>query len=114
MTATILADDDCDGFRYRLRTSTHIDALGAGMVFRTSWGLFMGTIAEVIYRDTVVGTTMALQKAGTGLENRYVFDSTAYDIKDMASQGLVQIVDERKSESADGALITELVFKRLR
>lgn len=74
----------------------------------------MGTIADVIYRDAVVGTTMALPKAGTGLENGYVFDSTACALKDMASRGLVPIVGECESESADGALITEWVFKMLR
>jgi hypothetical protein len=42
----------------------------------------MQTIAESVYRCADIGSTIALPKAGTRLENRYVFDSSARLISD--------------------------------
>lgn len=73
----------------------------------------MHTIAESIYRGIDVGTTVALPKAGTALENRFVFDSSAHEIKAMAERGLVKIVSERRASERDDALITDIVFVRM-
>jgi hypothetical protein len=73
----------------------------------------MPTIAERIYADAEVGIPVALPKAGTALENRYVFDSSAREIMAMAERGLLKIANEcRASESAD-AMITDIVFVKM-
>ncbi len=73
----------------------------------------MSTIAESIYADARVGIPVALPKAGTPLQNRYVFDSSAREIVAMAERGLVEIASEsRASEDAD-AMITDIVFVKM-
>jgi hypothetical protein len=47
-----------------------------------------------VYRDADIGSTIALPKAGTRLENRYVFDASAREIKALAARRLVEIVSE--------------------
>jgi hypothetical protein len=73
----------------------------------------MHTIAQSIYRDASIGATIALPKAGTPLENRYVFDSSAREIKAMAGRGLVKIVSEERAFEHESALITDIVFVRV-
>jgi len=70
----------------------------------------MPTIAESIYSRAGIGTPVELPKAGTALENRYVFDSSAREIMAMAERGLVKIVSERRSTEGADALITDVVF----
>jgi hypothetical protein len=70
----------------------------------------MSTIAESIYLRSRIGTSVKLPKAGTALENRYVFDSSAREIMAMAERGLVKIVSERRSTEGADALITDMVF----
>jgi hypothetical protein len=65
--------------------------------------LAMQAIAESVYRDASIGSIVELPKAGTRLENRYVFDSSAREIKTMAERGLLKIVNERRT--SDGALL---------
>jgi hypothetical protein len=74
----------------------------------------MQTIAESVYRCADIGSTIALPKAGTRLENRYVFDSSAREIKAMAERGLVEIVTEHHAAGHEGALITDIVFVKIR
>lgn len=74
----------------------------------------MGTVAENVYRAAGIGMSMELPKAGTALENRYVFDSSAREIKAMAERGLVKIVSERLSSERDDAIITDMTFVRIR
>jgi hypothetical protein len=74
----------------------------------------MHTIAQSIYRDASIGTPIALPKAGTPLENRYVFDSSAHEIKAMAERGVVKIVREERASEHESALITDIVFVRVR
>lgn len=52
--------------------------------------------------------------ARTGLESPYVCDASARELKDMASQGLVKIVEERRLDEAPEGLISRLTFERLR
>ncbi len=71
----------------------------------------MRTLAESAYFDSEFGALSELPAAGTALENPYVYDSSARELKAMASLGLVKIVEERRV--ADG-LISRLTFERLR
>lgn len=74
----------------------------------------MQTIAESVYRDASIGTIVELPKAGTRLENRYVFDSSAREIKAMAERGLVKIVAEHRATEHECALITDIAFVKVR
>ena len=74
----------------------------------------MNTVAQSIYSEASIGTTIALPKAGTPLENRYVFDSSAREIKAMAGRGLVNVVSERRASEHESALITDIRFVRVR
>ena len=72
----------------------------------------MRTLAETVYLDSEFGALSELPNAGSALENPYVYDSSAAELKAMASNGLLRIVEE--SRSADGSLIRHLTFRRLR
>jgi hypothetical protein len=74
----------------------------------------MHSIAERLYQEAIVGSTIALPKAGTRLENRYVFDAAAREVKAMAERGLVEIVTEHRIGVHESSLITEIVFVKLR
>lgn len=74
----------------------------------------MHTIADSIYRDASIGIAVALPKAGTALENGFVFDSSAREIKAMADLGLVRIISESRATENERAPITDMVFVRMR
>ncbi len=74
----------------------------------------MRTLAQNVFLESEVGTLSELPTAGTPLENPYVYDSSAQELKAMASEGLLKIVEERRGGSGSGALINRLTFKRLR
>jgi hypothetical protein len=73
----------------------------------------MITLAQRFYIDTRTGSTVPLPRAGTSMENPFVFDACAREIKSLAERGCVDIVSERRSDSGGDGLITELVFKKL-
>jgi hypothetical protein len=73
----------------------------------------MSTIAQNVYRDASIGGTIELPKAGTPLENSWVYDSSAREIKAMAEQGLVKIVSERRASERDDAMITAIAFVKM-
>ena len=73
----------------------------------------MQTLARHVYLDSELGGLIELPSAGSPLENPYVYDSSAREIKAMASEGLVKIVDERRVDGLEG-LISRLTFRRLR
>lgn len=73
----------------------------------------MQTLALRAYLDSEFGSLSELPSAGSHLENPYVYDSSAREIKAMAGDGLVKIVDERHIAGSDG-LIDRLTFTRLR
>jgi hypothetical protein len=73
----------------------------------------MSTIAERVYTEASVGAIVWLPKFGTRLENRYVFDSAAREIKVMAELGRVTIVEERRESKTDSDLITDIAFLKL-
>jgi hypothetical protein len=74
----------------------------------------MGTLAHSAYLDSEFGQLRELPRAGSALENPYVFDATARELKGMAERGLVEIVSERTVSSATGPLIDRLCFRRVR
>jgi hypothetical protein len=74
----------------------------------------MSTYAQTLYVDSAFGVPQDLPKAGLPLENPYVYDATARELKDMAQAGLVNIVNEHIRLVDDEALIDQLTFVRLR
>jgi hypothetical protein len=75
---------------------------------------FMRTLAHATYLDSRFGVECELPHAGSALENPYVYDASARELKAMAERGLVEIVDERRRTHDDEALIQHLSFRRLR
>jgi hypothetical protein len=74
----------------------------------------MRTLAHATYLDSHFGVECELPHAGSALENPYVYDASARELKAMAERGLVEIVDERRRDHDDEALIQHLSFRRLR
>jgi hypothetical protein len=73
----------------------------------------MRTLAQSAYLESEFGALSELPNVGSSLENPYVYDASAKELKAMASQGLIRIVEERRGGSRD-ALINRLTFQRLR
>jgi hypothetical protein len=73
----------------------------------------MYTLAQSIYLDSTFGVEEELPRAGSALENPYVFDASARELKDMAARGLLKIVEEHVSRWGDEALIDRLRFRRV-
>ena len=74
----------------------------------------MPNLIERIYLDSELGVSTEFDAAGTTLENPYVYDSAARDLKAMAGRGLVRIMNEQVRCSPAGALIEKISFERLR
>ena len=74
----------------------------------------MRTLAQSAYLESEFGALSELPGAGTALENPYVYDASARELKVMASQGLVKIVEERWRDQGPEGLISRLTFERLR
>jgi hypothetical protein len=74
----------------------------------------MGTLARHVYLDSECGTLSELPTVGSPLENPYVYDASARELKAMALEGLVKIVEERRHHEGLGGLISRLTFERLR
>ena len=72
------------------------------------------TLAQSLYQDSFFGEECELPRAGSSLENPYVYDESARELKALAARGMVEIVDERWRELANESLIDRLVFKRIR
>jgi hypothetical protein len=74
----------------------------------------MRTLASAAYLDSSFGVESELPHAGSALENPYVYDESARELKGMAERGLIEIVKERRVVFGDEPLIEHLSFKRLR
>lgn len=72
----------------------------------------MHTLAQSAYLDSSFGIDEELPHAGSALENPYVFDASARELKVMAAKGLVDIVEERTTSVAGEVLIDRLRFRR--
>lgn len=73
----------------------------------------MRTLAQSLYLDSCFGTDEELPHAGSALENPYVYDAAAQELKAMAAKGLVVITAEHTVRAGEDLLITRLRFKRL-
>jgi len=74
----------------------------------------VSTVVQNIYLDSEIGVPTDLIAAGTSLENPYVYDSVARELKSMANQGLVRITAESLAASAPEPLIDRIRFERVR
>lgn len=74
----------------------------------------MRTLAEKHFVESEFGAETELPRAGSTLENPYVFHDTALELKAMASEGRVEIVDEQREKHGQESLISALTFRRLR
>lgn len=74
----------------------------------------MRTLAEVTYLDSRFGVETDLPRAGSALENPFVYDASARELKQLAERGLVEITCERSAMLGNERIIERLSFKRLR
>ena len=74
----------------------------------------MSTLVQNVYLDSEFGVATELQAAGTSLENPYVYDSAARELKSMAQEGLVEIIREQVIPGVAEPLIRHISFARLR
>jgi hypothetical protein len=72
------------------------------------------SLVRSIYLESELGVPTDLDAAGTALENPYVYDSAARDLKAMADEGLVKIVREQVRQGLGERLIKRISFARLR
>lgn len=70
--------------------------------------------AHSIYLRTPPGVPTKLSRVGSSLENPFVYDSVARDLKRLALEGLVEIIDEKASGDGGERLIERIAFRRLR
>ena len=74
----------------------------------------MNSLVRSVYLDSAFGVATDLEAAGTSLENPYVYDSAARELKSMAEEGLVKIVREQVGQGVSEPLIKHISFTRLR
>ena len=74
----------------------------------------MSTLAQNAYFDSEFGALSEVPNAGSPLENPHVYDASARELKGMAAQGLVRIVEEQRRHEGTRGLISRLTFERLR
>ena len=74
----------------------------------------MPTIAETEYALSEIGLPRDLCRAGTSLENPFVYDSTARELRAMAAIGKVEILSESTIHDSHQELITAVTFRRVR
>jgi hypothetical protein len=58
--------------------------------------------------------TTPLVPAGSALENPYVYDSVARELKDLARDGRLEVVTQEWRDGPEQSLIGKFAFKRLR
>jgi hypothetical protein len=74
----------------------------------------MRTLSTQIFLSADVGVPIDVEAAGTALENPYVYDSVARELKAMERQGLLRVVDESVRQGDADAPIDRISFIRLR
>ena len=74
----------------------------------------MNSLIRSVYLDSEFGVATDLEAAGTSLENPYVYDSAARELKSMAQEGLVKIIREQVAQGVSEPLIKHITFTRLR
>jgi hypothetical protein len=72
-------------------------------------------LARSMFLESQIGAIEELPRSGSTLENPFVFDAVANDLKRMAASGLVEVVEERRTRADGGdTLIESFRFRRLR
>jgi hypothetical protein len=71
-------------------------------------------LARTVFLESEIGAIQELPRSGTTLENPFVFDAVANDLKRMAASGLVEVVEERRSRAGAETLIEAFRYRRLR
>lgn len=74
----------------------------------------MSNLVLNAYLDSEFNVPTELEGAGTALENPYVYDSAARELKSLAERGLVKITREKVTHVPAGQLISKISFARLR
>ncbi len=74
----------------------------------------MTTLAQTLYLDSEFGIPLDVPRVGSTLENPFVYDSVARELKAMAERGLIEIVAEHQRQVSSDQLIDNLRFRRLR
>jgi len=73
----------------------------------------MLSLAQSLFLDSELRVEQELPHVGSALENPFVYDAVAREIKQMAQRGLVEIVQEHKSHAGE-PLIDSLRYRRVR
>ena len=71
-------------------------------------------LTRSVFLESEIGAIEELPRSGTALENPFVFDSVANDLKRMAASGLVEVVEERRTRAGSDSLIESFRYRRLR
>jgi hypothetical protein len=74
----------------------------------------MSSLAAQLLRESAYGELQALPRAGTPLENPWVYDSVGRDMREFAKRGLIEIVVDREAVHGDANLLTEFQYRRRR
>jgi len=70
------------------------------------------SLANALYLESLPGVPTVVRAAGTALENPWVYDSVARELKAMAERGLLEIVSENARRDGDETLIGRISFTR--
>lgn len=71
-------------------------------------------LAHSVFLESEIGAVEELPRSGTVMENPFVFDAVAKDLKRMAVSGLLEIVDEHRTSAGPEPLIDSIRYRRLR
>jgi hypothetical protein len=74
----------------------------------------MRTLSTTIFLAADVGVPIDVESAGTPLENPYVYDSVARDLKAMEREGLLRVVNQEWRQGNVDGPIDRISFVRLR
>lgn len=74
----------------------------------------MRTLARTAYLDSELGVDSELPRAGSALEHPLVFDDAARELKRMAGDGLVEIIEEHHRELGGDVIIDRIRYRRMR
>ena len=74
----------------------------------------MKTIAWRVYMEAPMGASTQLPRSGNGLENPFVYDASARDLKRLEAQGLLHILHEQRGRCGTDEVITDVTFAKLR
>ena len=74
----------------------------------------MTTLARTLYLDSEFGAASDIPREGSALENAFVYDAVARELKDMAAAGLIEILAEQQRLVSNDKLIDKLQFRRIR